>query len=118
MKTKQKTKSKNKPTKQEQTRFGKALIAGMKEAVAHAQGKVALPTYVYHPPRSIEVAPIRKQLGMSQSGFADAFGLNVSTLRDWEQGRRQPDGMARILLAVIGRNPKLVQQVLQDYQSV
>jgi putative transcriptional regulator len=109
-------KTKKPKTAVKQTRLGKALIAGMKEAVAHAQGKMALPTYSYHAPRSIEVAPIRKQLGLSQSGFANAFGLNVSTLRDWEQGRRQPDGMARILLAVIDRNPKLVQQVLKDYQ--
>ena len=108
-------KTKPKRTAKPSTPLGKALIAGMEEALAHVRGEIDLPTRVYHPPASVEVAPIRKQMGMSQAQFADAFGLNVRTLRDWEQGRRQPDGMARILLAVIGRDPKLVQQVLCEH---
>ena len=112
-----KTKSKKSRTEYKgETPLGKALIAGLKEIVAHKQGKITLPSYEYHPPQQMDVAPIRKQLGMSQDRFANTFGLNVSTLRDWEQGRRQPDPMARILLAVIAKHPKMVQGVLKDYQ--
>ena len=108
-------KSKSKKTSAH-TPLGKDLIAGAKEMLAHMRGEIDLPTYEYHPPEAIAVAPIRKQLGMSQNHFAHAFGLNVGTLRDWEQGRRKPDGMARILLAVIARDPQLVHDVLAEYQ--
>ncbi len=119
MKTKPKKSTKSKKSKAEykgETPLGKALIAGLKEIIAHKQGKIVLPTYEYHPPSHIEVAPVRAKLGMSQTKFAHAFGLNVGTVRDWEQGRRKPDGMARILLAVIAKHPELVHGVLAEYQ--
>lgn len=96
--------------------LGEAIIEGLKDVLAYKQGKLKLPTYEYHAPEYIEVAPLRAKLGMSQNRFAHAFGLNVATVRDWEQGRRQPDAMARILLAIIARHPEVVQGVLKEYQ--
>ena len=49
---------------------------------------------------------------MSQNAFADQFGISPATLRNWEQGRRQPDGLARVLLTIIDREPAAVQRVL------
>lgn len=62
--------------------------------------------------RSIDVAALRKRLGMSQGVFARKYGLSVGTIRDWEQGRSQPDGPARVLLQVIDREPQAVERAL------
>ena len=55
---------------------------------------------------------IRQALGMSQEEFAEHFGIPVGTLRDWEQGRAEPDQAARSYLKVIARDPDLVRKVL------
>jgi putative transcriptional regulator len=93
---------------------GATLVESFSEAVAWARGDVDLPVREFHPPEQVEVAPIRKRLGLTQASFARVFGLNVSTVRDWEQGRRTPEGPARTLLAVIARHPEIVQEVLQQ----
>jgi putative transcriptional regulator len=61
----------------------------------------------------IDVAKLRAKLGLSQEKFAIEFGLDVSTVRSWEQGKRRPDGPARVLLMVIARAPQAVQQALK-----
>jgi DNA-binding transcriptional regulator YiaG len=55
---------------------------------------------------------IRESLGYSQVEFADRFGLELTTLQNWEQGRNALDGPARILLAIIGQFPEVVDSVL------
>jgi putative transcriptional regulator len=60
----------------------------------------------------VDVASLRKRLGMSQGAFARTFGLSVGAVRDWEQGRCSPDRPAQTLLRVIDRNPKAVEQAL------
>jgi len=49
---------------------------------------------------------------MSQNAFAARFGILPSTLRDWEQNRRHPDGAARVLLMVIDKEPDAVTRAL------
>lgn len=63
-------------------------------------------------PQPVDVAAVRKRLGVSQPVFARMFGLSVGTIRDWEQGRCQPDGPARVLLHVIEREPQAVERAL------
>ena len=58
-------------------------------------------------------AAIREKLGLSQREFAEAYHLSLATIRDWEQGRSQPDQAARTLLRLIAREPKLVEQTLR-----
>jgi putative transcriptional regulator len=58
------------------------------------------------------VKALRQRLGMTQVQFAEAFGLPVSTLRDWEQRRSTPDAPARALLRAIEREPETMRRLL------
>jgi putative transcriptional regulator len=60
----------------------------------------------------VDVKGIRRRLGKSQSQFAHMIGVSVSTLQNWEQGRRRPEDPARALLKVAAENPKSVSAAL------
>lgn len=64
--------------------------------------------------RTPQVRVIRRALGMSQEEFATRFHIPLGTLRDWEQGRKEPDTAARAYLRVIGHNPKAVTDALRQ----
>ena len=59
-----------------------------------------------------DVKTVRAGLGQSQEEFALMIGVSVATLRNWEQGRRTPDGPALALLRVAARNPEAVADAL------
>lgn len=59
-----------------------------------------------------DVQAIRARTGLSQSAFARSIGVKRATLINWEQKRRRPEGPAMILLALIDRDPAIVQRVL------
>jgi len=61
---------------------------------------------------SIDVREIRALFHASQSQFSRMLGINVETLRNWEQGRRLPHGPARALLRLAAANPRMVARVL------
>ena len=94
--------------------LGRRLVAGLNEALAHARGDLELPAYTVTVPDDIDVAKLRHRLGLSQRGFARAFGLDVTAIHAWEQGRRRPDRTARILLAVIAKEPEAVRRALGE----
>jgi putative transcriptional regulator len=60
------------------------------------------------------VKALRQRLGMTQVEFAEAFGLPISTLRDWEQRRCTPDAPARALLRAIEREPETMRRLLSQ----
>jgi putative transcriptional regulator len=71
------------------------------------------------PSRRFEFAPvdvkaIRARLGVTQREFALMIGVSVATLRNWEQGRRMPEGPARALLKVAAENPEAVAAALLE----
>ena len=91
---------------------GKRIIESMKEAVAISKGELSDTTYRIHIPESVNVKAIREKMGLSQSLFANRFGLSVYALRNWEQGKRQPDPAARAYLKIIEKAPDFVAEVL------
>jgi putative transcriptional regulator len=87
-----------------------SIKQGLREAIAHASGQLS--TAIVHPPQPINVKAIRKHVGMTQTEFAAAFGISVSTLRHWERGDRIPRGPARVLLRVVAKAPRAVLSAL------
>ena len=88
------------------------LMQGMKEAgsflrTGKLKGKL-------HIPATIDAAAIRAKTGLSQINFAQTIGVSVATLRNWEQGRRVPDGPARVLLTLLKKDPDIVQRTLKS----
>jgi len=63
-------------------------------------------------PETVDVKRIRKRLGVSQEAFAATYGFALSAVRDWEQGRRQPDRSARVLLKIVEKEPEAVSRAL------
>jgi putative transcriptional regulator len=55
-----------------------------------------------------EVRSVSEQYGLSQDKFASLLGISVATLRNWEQGRRKPEGPARVLLRVAPEHPEAI----------
>ena len=88
----------------------KKLVSSVKQAGRIRRGK-ARPsrTFRFKP---ADVRAIRLQLEKSQTEFALMIGVSVATLRNWEQGRRQPHGPARALLKIASENPKAVEKAL------
>jgi putative transcriptional regulator len=87
------------------------IMQGLREVRGHARGE-DVPGLKVHIPEGLDVASIRKRTGLSQDKFANTIAVRVGTLRNWEQKRRQPEGPARVLLALLDRNPKLVAETL------
>lgn len=62
--------------------------------------------------RAVDVRALRTRLGISQEAFAGRYGLDVATVRNWEQGRTTPEGPAATLLQLIDRDPDAVLELL------
>jgi putative transcriptional regulator len=65
--------------------------------------------------RTPQAKIIRRALGLSQEEFAARYHIPLGTLRDWEQGRAEPDQAARAYLKVIARAPDMVRDVLKSH---
>lgn len=88
------------------------LLKSLSEARAHAAGKKVKGVRV-HVPAAVDVVAIRESAGMTQSEFSDHIGVSVATLRNWEQRRRSPEGPARVLLAILAKDPRIVSRMLK-----
>jgi putative transcriptional regulator len=91
----------------------KRIEQGLKEAIAYAQGHTegAITHHIEVP--TPDVRAIRALTGLSQTDFARSIGVAKATLLNWEQNRRTPDGPARVLLALIAKDPGIVQRMLR-----
>jgi putative transcriptional regulator len=86
------------------------LLTSVRQAGRIRRGTLKPPrTTVFQP---ADVRAVRAKLGVSQSEFALMIGVSVATLRNWEQGRRTPEGPALALLRVALKNPRAVAEAL------
>ena len=86
------------------------LVKSIKQAGKIKRGEIkASRTFQFDP---VDIKNIRLRLKKSQSEFAMMIGVSVSTLQNWEQGRRRPEGPARALLKVASENPEAVAEAL------
>ena len=65
-----------------------------------------------------DLQALRKQFNLSQAKFAQLLGISVGTLRNWEQGRRHPEGAARVLLRVAAKHPESILDVNRVAETV
>jgi putative transcriptional regulator len=89
------------------------LIQGMEEARTFIRTGV-LKGGKIHIPVEIDAAAIRAKTSLSQLNFSKQIGVSVATLRNWEQGRRVPDGPAQVLLRMLNQDPGIVQRTLMS----
>jgi len=61
-----------------------------------------------------DISALRRFVGLTQAQFAQAIGISVHTLRNWEQGRRRPDGPAIALLRIAARHPRIIRENLES----
>ena len=61
-----------------------------------------------------DIAALRTFVGLSQTQFAQAIGISVHTLRNWEQDRRHPEGPAIALLRIAARHPRIIRENLES----
>ena len=85
------------------------LLESVKQGAAIMKGETKAGTFTFDKP---DVQAIRQQYGLSQVKFAQLLGISVSTLRNWEQGRRHPEGPARVLLQVAAKHPEAILDVV------
>jgi putative transcriptional regulator len=88
----------------ESVRQGASIVHGKRKPSRCIQVRTSEPN----------VRTIRANYGLSQDKFASLMGISVATLRNWEQGRRRPEGPARVLLFVAAKHPEAVLEVVQE----
>jgi putative transcriptional regulator len=96
------------------THMNKKLFADLVESMTQmneiVRGERA-PSREFHIDANV-VKNLRREIGLSQPKFAALLHVDVGTLRNWEQGRREPTGPAKALLTAISRDPRNVLKAL------
>lgn len=85
-------------------KFQQDLLASVRQM---RRGQAARVTKVKLPP----AAEARARVGLSQQDFARLLGVSARTLQDWEQGRREPTGAAKMLLRVAATHPEVLLEL-------
>ena len=102
--------SRRKPAKE--SPLGFKLLRSAQQARDWVNGKPGRVQVTYVRVPQVDVRKLRAEMGLSQTQFAARFGFSLDSIQNWEQGHRQPEGPARILLAVITKNPHAVEEAL------
>lgn len=89
-----------------------AILQGLKETEAYLGGQTSGSVTRQIEVPTPDVRAIRATTGLSQAEFARSIGVAKATLLNWEQNRRRPEGPARVLLALIAKDPGLVRRML------
>lgn len=84
------------------------IAAGMEDAIAYADGDGTRARVV----KQVDVKAIRQANNLTQDQFATTYRIPAPTLREWEQNRREPTGVARVYLAMIAADPEGVRRII------
>lgn len=90
--------------------IGQEILEGIQEIKAYKAGKIDLRKRQLQTPDS--PSDIRGKLNLSQAAFAGLMGVSLRTLQDWEQGRRQPSGSAKMLLRIAQQHPEVFLELV------
>lgn len=85
-----------------------SLKRGMAQVEAFRDGKRQ--GFAVHEP--VNIKAIRAKTKLTQAGFANTLHISTATVRDWEQGRRAPEGAARTLLGMVDADPEAALKLL------
>lgn len=94
------------------SKAGERILKSARRARAFVRGEDT-EGFVVHVPEEVDVRAIRRRLDLTREEFAARFGFAKDAVKDWEQGRRQPERSARILLKVIEHDPGAVERALR-----
>ncbi|MGA7617671.1 MAG: helix-turn-helix domain-containing protein [Thermoanaerobaculia bacterium] len=83
--------------------FARSIPASVRKRLAHGRFE-----------SGADIVALRRFVGLTQVDFARAMGISVHTLRNWEQGRRHPEGPAVALLRIAARHPRIIRENLQS----
>ena len=86
------------------------LLESVKQAKAIEKGELK-PARTFKLDPKNDVVKARGKLGLSQSKFATLLGISQDTLQNWEQGRREPTGPAKVLLRIAAKHPRVLLEV-------
>lgn len=89
-----------------------SIRRGLEQALAFAEGNRSVGKAHEIEVPEPDVPAIRARTGLSQAEFARSIGVRKATLLNWEQRRRRPEGPARVLLALIDKDPGIVRRML------
>jgi len=89
------------------------LVAGVKEMKAIERGELKAARITRSEDLAMDVGALRAHFGLSQAKFAALLGISVDTLQNWEQGRREPDGPAKVLLRVAAKHPEALLSIAE-----
>jgi putative transcriptional regulator len=92
-------------------KFSKDLVKSLSEARNHEEGRAS--SARVHVVEVPDVRAIRRKLHLSQQEFAQKYRIPLPTLRNWEQGRRQPDAPAAAYLHAIARRPDEIGEAMK-----
>jgi len=91
------------------------LLESVKQGAAIMKDELQ-PSRTFEFPET-EVHALREKFGLSQDKFASLVGISVGTLRNWEQGRRKPEGPARVLLRVAALHPEALLEISREQSA-
>jgi putative transcriptional regulator len=101
-----------------QRKYFEDLIEGLESAVEYEKGKLDLRTTqieIPEPPPDLSKKKIKNLredvLGVSQPLFARILGVSPAAVKAWEQGNKKPSGTARMLMALIEHDPKILESL-------
>lgn len=97
--------------------MAKRVLVALDQALAHAKRYGGRGRPAWLPPTPEEIRTIRSRLKLTQKEFAERFGFDLTTVRNWEQDRAQPEGAKCLYLKMIQIDPKTVLGLVERVEK-